>query len=114
MTRSAKGATQLVPHLIGQDGDAKDGEALRQAQPEEFGKLVEGRGPAALPGCRELIETCGKRGLRTVLATSSEEKQLKTDREASGVDWREMVDETAMAERRRAEQAAAGPRRRRR
>jgi HAD superfamily hydrolase (TIGR01509 family) len=92
-----KGGDQLVPHLIGKDGDAKDGKALRKAQPEEFGKIVEARGLRPFPGARDLIETCRKRGLRTVIATSSEEKQLKLIEKGSGVPWRELVDETTMA-----------------
>jgi HAD superfamily hydrolase (TIGR01509 family) len=92
-----KGGDQLVPHLIGKDGDKKDGKALRKAQPEEFGKLVEAQGLRPFPGSRELIETCRKRGLRTVIATSSEEKQLKLIEKSSGVPWRELVDETVMA-----------------
>src|SRR5690349_15950942 len=39
-----KGGDHLVPALIGREGDEKDGEAIREKQPEEYRELVEARG----------------------------------------------------------------------
>src|SRR3954464_3689952 len=35
-----KGGDKLVPDILGEEADRRDGDALREAQPEEFAKLA--------------------------------------------------------------------------
>lgn len=92
-----KGGDQLVPHLLGREADEKHGKALRAAEPEEYAKIVKAEGIKVFPGARELIAMLRERGIKTCIATSSEAEQLKMAEAASGVAWRELVDETVMA-----------------
>lgn len=92
-----KGGDKLVPHVIGKEANEKDGDAIRAAQPEEFGKIANKQGLKVFPGARELIAELKRRGLRTVIATSSEDRQLARIEEGSGVRWRELVDEVVVS-----------------
>ena len=87
-----KGGDNLVPAILGPQADAKHGEKLRKAQPEEFAKLATERGLKVFPGARELLEEVRRRGLKTVLATSSNGKQLKITEEASQFPVTKLVD----------------------
>jgi HAD superfamily hydrolase (TIGR01509 family) len=102
-----KGGDNLVPDLLGREADEKDGEALRQAHPEMFGKLARQKGLKVFPGTKELIAALRHRGLRLVLATSSGEKHLKTIAEASGVDFAALLGEVVTADD--AEQSKPAP-----
>src|SRR5688572_23907829 len=72
-----KGGDQLVPAIIGADGDKEHGEALRAAHKREFLAIAEREQFAVFPGAVELIETLRSRRLKLALATSSPEKVLK-------------------------------------
>ena len=87
-----KGGDNFVPALLGKDADEKNGEALRKAQPEEFGKIAKSRGLRVFPGARELLEDLKRRKIKTVLATSSNKKQLKLNEESSGFEVHKLVD----------------------
>lgn len=93
-----KGGDTLVPAILGQHLNEKDGENLREVQPEEFRPLAEERGIRVFPGARELLETLRRRGIRTVLATSSGKKQLSVSEAASGLPVSQLVDEVTNAD----------------
>src|SRR4051812_29071627 len=93
-----KGGDKLVPDLLGRAADEKDGDALRKEQPQAFAGLAEARGIRVYPGAVELLDACRRRGLRTVLATSSNREQLNVAERASGVPWTERFDEVVNAD----------------
>lgn len=93
-----KGGDNLVPSILGEHLDQKDGKQLRAAQPDEFGPLAKERGIRVFPGARELLEELRRRGIRTVLATSSGKKQLSVSEEASGFPVSKLVDEVTNAD----------------
>ncbi|HEX8911275.1 MAG TPA: HAD family hydrolase [Humisphaera sp.] len=93
-----KGGDGLVPALIGREGDERDGDAVRSAQPKEFERVVARHGLAVLPGARELLAEARRRGLRTALATSSGKGQIEKISRYSGVDWPSLVDEVVLAD----------------
>lgn len=92
-----KGGDHVVPHLIGEQANERDGEKLRPAEAEEFGKIAETDGLNVFPGAKELIEAVQARGLKAVLATSSKPEQLNKLEKASGVQWRTLFDEVVTA-----------------
>lgn len=92
-----KGGDFVVPSILGLAADEQDGDALRKAQPEEFGKLAQ-RGLRVFPGSRELLQEFKRRGLRSILATSSSAKQIEVIESASGLPVRELVDEVESAD----------------
>src|SRR5258706_10569791 len=81
-----KGGDKLVPVILGREADEKDGDALRKAEPEEFARIGKARGFRPFSRALDLLATARQRGLRVVLATSSQKKQLATLQEYSGVD----------------------------
>lgn len=93
-----KGGDNLVPDILGDQADAADGDALRAEQPKAYAKLAKERGLKVLRGAVELIQAIRKRGLKTVLATSSNASQLETTEQASGVPWRKLIGELVTAD----------------
>jgi HAD superfamily hydrolase (TIGR01509 family) len=82
------GGDQLVPALVGRDVEDEQGERIREDRDELFQELISEVSP--LDGARELIVDLKKRGLRTVLASSSPEKEL--DHYLDLLDAREVAD----------------------
>jgi HAD superfamily hydrolase (TIGR01509 family) len=80
-----KGGDQLVPAILGPSADEKDGDAIREAEPEEFSKLAAAKGISIFPRARELLETVRRRGMTVVIVTSSAKKQLQTIEKYSGL-----------------------------
>jgi HAD superfamily hydrolase (TIGR01509 family) len=93
-----KGGDQLVPAILGKAADARDGDALREAEPEEFAKIAGANGLKVFDGAMELLATLRRRGLRVVLATSSGKKQLETLQRAARVDLEGACDVLANAD----------------
>ena len=93
-----KGGDQLVPSIIGKDLDRIDGDAIREAHPKEYAKLAKEKGLRVFPRARELAAELRRRGIRTVLATSSGKGHLKGTEEASGLKLRDLVDEIVTAD----------------
>ena len=93
-----KGGDKLVPSILGDEYDSVDGDAIRDAQPKEYAKLARERGLRVFPGAKELLAECRRRGLRTVLATSSGEGHIKGTEAASGLTLRDVVDEIVTAD----------------
>ena len=97
-TEVGKGGDKLVPSILGSEFDRVDGDAIRDAHPKEYAKLARERGLRVFPGAKELLAECRRRGLRTVLATSSGEGHIKGTEEASGLTLRDVVDEIVTAD----------------
>jgi HAD superfamily hydrolase (TIGR01509 family) len=87
-----KGGDKLVPSVLGEEEEASVGEALRQAQKEEFLAIAEREHFRVFPGVPEIFEELGRRGLLTALATSSDEKHLQATLASAGLDLTEMAD----------------------
>jgi HAD superfamily hydrolase (TIGR01509 family) len=81
-----KGGDKLVPSILGKEADEKDGERLRKTEPEEFAAIARSRGLHPFDRAMDLLGVVRRRGLKVVLATSSNGEQLKTLQEAAKVD----------------------------
>ena len=93
-----KGGDHLVPDVLGDEADARDGESLRRTESEEFQRIAGERGLRPFPGARALLEEVRRRGLRVALATSSGPDQLDALFAAAGVDFRELAEVTTTKE----------------
>jgi phosphoglycolate phosphatase-like HAD superfamily hydrolase len=87
-----KGGDKLIPSVLGDEGEREYGEALRKAQKEEFLSLARAQTFEVFPGTVEIFSTLQERGIRTALATSSDEKHLEGTFASAGVDLRPLVD----------------------
>jgi HAD superfamily hydrolase (TIGR01549 family) len=87
------GGDKLVPALIGEDGDARHGKAIRDAASREFVDVIAaGESFEMFSGARDLIAELRRRGLATAIATSSDEELLDGIFGSTGYDLREDVD----------------------
>src|SRR6185436_16475015 len=86
-----KGGDKLVPSILGEEVEKRRGEALRRAQKEEFLALAKREHFRIFSGVPELLRALKNRGIRTALATSSDDKLLDASLASAGVDLREMV-----------------------
>lgn len=93
-----KGGDTLVPSILGNDLDARDGQKLRDAEPEEFAKLAEVEGLPVFPGAQALLQELRRRKIKTVLATSSGKKQLSFSEKVSGLPISKLVDQITNAD----------------
>ena len=93
-----KGGDHLVPDILGEAADARDGDSLREMESEVFRRLARERGLRAFPGARAILEEVHRRGMRVALATSSGPDQLDALFEAVGEDFRELADVTTTKE----------------
>src|SRR5438034_11701753 len=87
-----------MPSIRGPQADRDDGDALRAAQQVEFRNLAREHGLKIFPGALELLAELRKRKIKTVLATSSNKKQLQTIEEFVKVRWRDHVDDIVDAD----------------
>ncbi|MEU9048556.1 MULTISPECIES: HAD family hydrolase [unclassified Kitasatospora] len=78
------GADQLLDHLLGEDRDHGDDDAITAAHDA----LYAAHWPAItpLPGAADLLHACAARGLRVVLASSASERELTVLRRALDAD----------------------------
>ncbi|MFO0574879.1 MAG: HAD-IA family hydrolase [Polyangia bacterium] len=93
-----KGGDKLVPSLLGRSLDKKDGDRMRKLQPERFAELARSRGVRAFPGAVELLREARRRGLKVVLATSSQKAHVRVLGETSGIDLEREVDHLVTAD----------------
>jgi len=87
-----KGGDKLVPSLLGEPEERRTGEDLRKAQKEEFLAIARGTRFRVIPGATEIFPALRERGIRTALATSSDEEHLNATLESAGVDLRRLPD----------------------
>jgi HAD superfamily hydrolase (TIGR01509 family) len=92
-----KGGDTLVRDMLGETADKEIGDDLRQRQPEEFEKLAKENGIFVFDGVPELMEALRHRGLKTALATSSNEKQLSVVEKYARCKLSDLVDKVVNA-----------------
>ncbi len=95
---TGKGGDQLVPSILGEAAEKKDGEGLRSAQKEEFLAAARKTHLALFPDVEQLLGELRRRGIRTAIATSSSADHLDGLFASVGTDLRELVDEVANAD----------------
>jgi beta-phosphoglucomutase-like phosphatase (HAD superfamily) len=87
-----KGGDQLVPSVLGEDVEKRQGDVLRRLQKEEFLALAATQRFRVFPGTEEIFPALRARDIRTALATSSDDKNLDATLASSGVDLRRLAD----------------------
>ena len=85
-----KGGDTLVPAIVGEQADERDGDGIRHDQPERFRELAQRHGLRVFPQARELLAAARRRGLQVVIATSSGRKQIDAIEQYGG--WRFTAD----------------------
>lgn len=91
-----KGGDNLFPDVFGQAAEARDGEAVRKSVGEAYKKIAADQKLKPFDGAVDLLDELRRRGIKTALATSSGEGDLKATFGSLGVDLREHVDEVVM------------------
>ena len=81
-----KGGDKLVPSVLGEDVEERQGDSLRERQSEEFLSIAKRERLAAFPRAREIFATLAGRGVRTALATSSSREHLEALGRSAGLD----------------------------
>ena len=87
-----KGGDLLVPSILGEHVEERDGKALRKAQKEEFLNLARREQFRVFPCVPELFQALRRRGIRTALATSSNKKHLEAVCDSAGLDLPSLAD----------------------
>ena len=72
-----KGGDKLVPSILGDEAEEREGESLRDRQSKEFLSIAKRKRLKAFPRAREIFEALKARGVRTALATSSSREHLE-------------------------------------
>jgi phosphoglycolate phosphatase-like HAD superfamily hydrolase len=87
-----KGGDLLVPSVLGDEADKRDGEALRKGQKEEFLKIAGVERFEVFPRVPELFQGLRERNIRTALATSSDAKHLRATCGSADIDLSALAD----------------------
>jgi HAD superfamily hydrolase (TIGR01509 family) len=87
-----KGGDKLVPSILGEEAERRQGEDLRKAQKEEFLAIAKRQRFRVFPGVPEIFRALRDRRIRTALATSSNDKHLDGTLKSAGIDLRKLVD----------------------
>jgi phosphoglycolate phosphatase-like HAD superfamily hydrolase/tRNA(Arg) A34 adenosine deaminase TadA len=93
-----KGGDKVIPAILGQEADDRDGERLRDAHPAEYKKLAREHGIGLFSGALELVRAVRGRGISVALATSSEAGHLRATEEAAGVELGPMFDQVVTSD----------------
>jgi HAD superfamily hydrolase (TIGR01509 family) len=87
-----KGGDKLVPSVLGDEAEAVSGEDLRKAQKKEFLSIARQERFRIFPGVPEIFDALRARGIRTAVATSSDENHLKATLDSAELDLTRLVD----------------------
>jgi HAD superfamily hydrolase (TIGR01509 family) len=87
-----KGGDLLVPSVLGEEIEKREGDVLRRLQKEEFLAIAATQHFRVFPGTQEIFPALKARGIRTALATSSDEKHLEATLASAGLDLRRLAD----------------------
>ena len=87
-----KGGDKLVPSILGAETEKHRGDELRKAQKEEFLEIARNQRFRIFPGAAEIFEALRARGIRTALATSSDDKHLTATSASAGMDLKALPD----------------------
>jgi HAD superfamily hydrolase (TIGR01509 family) len=69
------GGDQIVAALIGEEAESSDGDAIREAEGEAYGELIEE--VQAMHGATELLEELREDGARAILASSAKADEVE-------------------------------------
>jgi HAD superfamily hydrolase (TIGR01509 family) len=70
-----KGGDRLVPDLVGEEVERREGDRLREDQKQRYAELIDEVEP--LEGAHELIAACTQRGWRVALASSGRADEVE-------------------------------------
>ncbi len=87
-----KGGDHLVPAVLGPATAEREGQALAAAQQAAFLEIAERERFSVFPAVPELLRALRDRGIRTALATSSDDRHLEATLDSAGLDLRALVD----------------------
>ena len=87
-----KGGDLLVPSILGEEAEKRQGETLRKLQKEEFLAIAERESFRVFPCVPELFHALHERKIRTALATSSDKKHLSAVCRSAGLDLPSLAD----------------------
>jgi len=88
-----KGGDHLVPAVLGPRTGAREKRALGESQKGYFLEIAAHERFAVFPDVPELFQALRERGLRTALATSSDDRHLDATLRSGRIDLRELADE---------------------
>jgi HAD superfamily hydrolase (TIGR01509 family) len=88
-----KGGDHLVPSVLGPGTAEREGKALRDAQKAFFLEIAAHERFAVFPAVPELFRALRDRGIRTALATSSDDVQFDATLRSARIDLRALADE---------------------
>lgn len=86
MVEIGKGGDKLVPSIVGEDVERREGESLRDRHSDEFLAIARRERIPAFPRAREIFGTLRERGVRSALATSSSREHLEALGRSAGLD----------------------------
>ena len=87
-----KGGDNLVPSMLGETAEARDGKRLRDTTREEYLRIAKSERFRVFDGVEALLAEARRRGLKLALATSSSEADLDATFGSAGVDLRPRFD----------------------
>ncbi len=87
-----KGGDKLVPSVLGAKAEKRVGGALREIQNKEFLAIAKQQHFRVFPGAEQIFAECRNRGIRTAVATSSNEKHLAATLASAKLDLRRLAD----------------------
>lgn len=87
-----KGGDKLVPSVLGEELERRQGEEIREAETKEFLAIAERTRFVTFEGTFELLDALRARGVTTCLATSSKREQFDAMTKGSGIDLASHVD----------------------
>src|SRR5581483_2878924 len=87
-----KGGDKLVPDILGQQIDQKDGDKLRKSHTQHYTRLAKSTHLPKFTGAEDLLDALRARGLKLALATSSKPDELETTFASAVVQWKGKFD----------------------
>ncbi|HYF39943.1 MAG TPA: HAD family hydrolase [Gemmatimonadales bacterium] len=87
-----KGGDKLVPSVLGREAEEQVGDTLREIQNHEFLAVAKQQRFRVFSGAEEIFSECRKRGIRTAIATSSNEKHLTATLESAKFELQGLAD----------------------
>ena len=87
-----KGGDKLVPSILGDEAEQRLGDALRDTQNQEFLGIAKQQRFRVFPGVEKVFAECRARGIRTAVATSSNETQLEATQASAKLDLHRLAD----------------------
>jgi HAD superfamily hydrolase (TIGR01509 family) len=93
------GGDKLVPSLLGEEVEAREGEALRAEQTRQFDALLDDpdEPKQVFPRVLELLAALRQKRLRAAIATSAEQEKLERIEQKFGLDLSGNVEKTVTA-----------------